>query len=354
MYSPGVFQEAVTAVRRGEFESAAGVVVKASLALEPGERLVVLSDTRSAPIASALARAASRVGAMPLVVDLDQLGPRPHKVLSDYVVSELSHAQASAFVAQAPHGELGMRQHLLHLVEQYGLRHAHMPGVSPLAFTRGMRASGRRIARYGRRLLETLETSRYIETHSPAGTQLRIALGADTRWFAQLGTLEPGRWGNLPAGALYASPELVEGTFVANASLGEYFGKREGLLIDTPVRLHIQQGRVQRVETSGNATLARDLEQMIGFAENSDRVGLVAVGVNVGLDAPTGEALVDQNLPGLHIAIGDPAAHATGVAWSARTSFAACQAESTVLADGALLVSRGKLMAPTGSVPAPA
>ncbi len=315
--------------------------------------LVVLSDARSSLIADALARAAGRAGALALVIDLDQLGARPHKALPDYVAGELAIAQASAFVAHSPHGELGMRQHLLHLVGSHSLRHAHMPGISPIAFARGMRAGGTRIARYGRRLLNRLDGARYIEAHSPAGTRLRIALPESCRWFSQLGTLEAGRWGNLPAGALYASPQLVEGTFVADASLGEYFGSRERLLLDKPVRLVIENSRVRRVEAKGSAELQRDIEQMLGFAENSDRVGLVAIGVNVGLDAPTGEALVDQNLPGLHIAIGDPAAHATGANWSARTSFAACQADSSVTADGALLVSHGKLMAPTGSVPAP-
>jgi leucyl aminopeptidase (aminopeptidase T) len=166
-----VFEEAVTAVKSGEFESAAGVVVRSSLALSKDDKLVVLSDARSAAIAGALARAAGKVGAIALVVDLDELGPRPHKALSDYLVSELSTAQASVFVAQASHRELGMRQHLLHLVGRYRLRHAHMPGISPMAFARGMRAGGQRIARYGKRLLEKLETSRYLEVHSPAASR---------------------------------------------------------------------------------------------------------------------------------------------------------------------------------------
>jgi leucyl aminopeptidase (aminopeptidase T) len=226
-----------------------------------------------------------------------------------------------------------------------------MPGISPMAFAHGMRADYGRMTRYGERLLEKLRQARYLEAHSRAGTRVRIVLPEKCRWFSQLGALERGRWGNLPAGALYASPELIEGTFVANASLGEYFGAREGLLLDRPVQLFIEDGRVRRVQTHDNPGLARDIEQMLAFAPNSDRVGLIAVGVNLGLDAPTGEALVDQNLPGLHIAIGDPAAHATGADWSARTSFAACQADSTLLVDGSMLISHGKLTAPTGSGP---
>jgi len=42
-----------------------------------------------------------------------------------------------------------------------------------------------------------------------------------------------------------------------------------------------------------------------------------------------------------------------GASWTARSSFAAWQAESTALADGALLSSYGKLMAPTGVVSVP-
>jgi hypothetical protein len=73
----------------------------------------------------------------------------------------------------------------------------------------------------------------------------------------------------------------------------------------------------------------------------------VSVGVNAGIAAPTGEALVDQNLPGLHLAVGDPAARVTGATYSAPTCFAACQAQSTVVVDGAIAIDRGKLLSPS-------
>ena len=98
-----------------------------------------------------------------------------------------------------------------------------------------------------------------------------------------------------------------------------------------------------KVESPLCPELETDLRQMLAFAPNSDRVGLVAIGVNDGIEVATGEAVVDQNLPGLHIFVGDPSGSATGARWSARTSFAACQAGSSVTIDGIPTIDHGRL-----------
>jgi leucyl aminopeptidase (aminopeptidase T) len=116
--------------------------------------------------------------------------------------------------------------------------------------------------------------------------------------------------------------------------------------LERPVRFVIEDSRVVNVEALKSPGLAAEIVRMLTFSPSSDRVGIVAVGVNLGITAPTGEALVDQNLPGLHLAIGDPAARVTGATYSAPTSFAACQADSTVLVDEAIAIQRGKLLIP--------
>jgi leucyl aminopeptidase (aminopeptidase T) len=329
-----------------ELDHAARIVVSTALGLGPHQRLVVIADAESAPMAAALARAAFALRGTAAVSLLDEQGARPHPVVPDAVIEQLVVASASAFVASADPRELGMRQHLLHMTRSFGLRHAHMPGVSRRAFARGIRMDYRTVQVCGKRLLGRLERARVIDCRSAQGTCLTIRPSKARPWFAQLGVLEPGRWGNLPAGALYASPEDVSGTFVANASLGEFFGAREGLLTRKPVRIEIRDGRVMGVRALDCPALQRDLEAMLAVSPSSARVGLVAVGVNSGIGSPTGEALVDQNLPGLHLAIGDPAARVTGADWSAPTSFAACQADSTVVIDGAIAIDRGRLLTP--------
>jgi leucyl aminopeptidase (aminopeptidase T) len=342
-----VLDSSLSSIGTDEIENAARVAVASVIALAPEERFVVFTDRPSARVGFALAGAAERAGARITVVDLDVLGVRPLKALPDRVVAELSHSDASAFVAASRHAELGLRQHLLHVTQSARLRHAHMPGISVLAFARGLRIDYSRVRAFGQRLLGKLEPARTLEAQSAAGTHLTVELSDDTRWFGQLGVLEPGRWGNLPAGALYASPSRIEGVFVANAALGEYFGEREGCLLDRPVRFSVTAGRVTRVEAPRSPELCAEIERMLAFSPNSDRVGLIAIGVNSGVAAPTGEALVDQNMPGLHLAIGDPAASVTGADYSAPTCFAACEAESTVLVDGVIAIHRGKLLSPS-------
>ncbi|HEY1697219.1 MAG TPA: hypothetical protein VGG39_33895 [Polyangiaceae bacterium] len=330
---------------------ASQVLVQTALRLQPGERLVVIEDAQSFPLGDAIASAAESSGAWVKRARLDRMGSaggsvRPHKVVPDLLLLALHDANASVFVASAVQAELPMRQALLHVVRQRRLRHAHMPGLSQTSFGAGMRLDYAQIERLGQRVLGRLGSARILQTESPAGTSLRVELAPEGRWFAQLGVLSPGQWGSLPAGALYASPQSASGVFVADASLGEFFGLREGVLRANPVRLLVDDGRVVDVEAR-SPQLRRDVESMLRVCPNSDRVGLVAIGVNPGLDAPVGDALVDQNLPGLHIGIGDPAARATGATWSAPTCFAACQAGSRVLVDGDVVVEAGRVVLPS-------
>ena len=236
-----------------------------------------------------------------------------------------------------------MREQLLHIVGACGGRHAHMPGITQRAYGAGMRMDYERVAAWGRALFRRLEFAGHLHVTSEAGTDLHLTMGSDPRWVPRLGALAPGKWVNFPAGALYASPQGADGTFVADAALGEYFGAREGLLLQKQVRFTLDGGRVVNVESPGAPALEAEIRQMLAFGANSDRVGLVAIGVNEGVDAATGEAAVDQNLPGLHLFIGDPAGRATGVRWSARTSFAACQAVSSLAVDGMTTIDRGRL-----------
>lgn len=277
---------------------------------------------------------------------------RPHKVVPDLLLLALHESDCAVFIASALPAELTMRQALLHVVRQRRIRHAHMPGISPRTFSAGLRLDYRYVERLGQRVLGRLRGSRVLVTESPAGTSLRIELAPAGRWFAQLGVLEPGLWGNFPAGAVYASPLGATGVFVADASMGEFFGEREGLLRTNPVRLIVDDGRIVGVEAR-SPQLRRDVEAMLQMSPNSDRIGLVAVGVNPGLQGPVGDALVDQNMPGLHIGIGNPAARATGATWSAPTCFAACQAASRVVVDGESIVEGARVvLASRRSMPA--
>jgi aminopeptidase len=338
-----------------DLRRAADVLVRTGLRIAQGERFVVVGDAESQPMLAALEAAGRAAGAEVSALRLDQLrsystnhpGERPHKVLPDGVRRAMLSAQASAFVASAPHPESSMREQLLHVAAACKGRHAHMPGISPMAFATGLAEDFAQLRDNGRAVERRLEVAREITCESAAGTKLVIKL-SDTRtrrWLARLGRVESGESVTLPAGSIVTCPETISGTFAATASLGEYFGAREGLLSE-PVIFEIVDGRVMNVLAPKSEHLLRDIENMLHVAPNSDHVGLVVVGVNGGIGEPTGDGSVDQNRPGLHLVFGDPIAKLTGATWSARTSFVACQARSTVRVDGTIIAQDGVLTSP--------
>jgi leucyl aminopeptidase (aminopeptidase T) len=337
-----------------DLRSAADVLVRTGLRLAQGERFVIVGDAESQPMLTALEAAGRAAGADVSALRLDQLrsystnhpGERPHKVLPDGVRRAMLSAQASAFVASAPHGESSMREQLLHVVAACKGRHAHMPGIRPLAFAAGLAQDFMVLRDRGRDVERKLELAREITCESNDGTKLVVKLSdaPSRRWVTRLGGVEPGESVTLPAGSIATCPEAISGTFAATASVGEYFGAREGLLPERVI-FEITGGRVMNVIAPGCANLVRDIENMLHVAPNSDHVGLVVIGVNGGITEPTGDVVVDQNRPGLHLVIGDPLGKLTGASWSARTSFAACQSRCTVRVDGVVIVDDGALIA---------
>ena len=235
-----------------------------------------------------------------------------------------------------------MRDQLQHVVGACRIRHAHLPGISPAAFAAGLAVDHAEIAESGNALLHLLEVGREITCTSPEGTNLVVHPGA-RRWIPRFGRVEPGESVSFPTGSLCVAPESVRGCFAASASLGEFFGARERLLRE-PILFDIEEGSVVRVRCSGSPELVRDVEAMLAVAPNSERVGLVILGLNPGARDPIGAASVDQHRPGLHLVFGDPQSKLTGVAWSARTTFAACQAQSSVQVDGVPIAEGGRLL----------
>lgn len=338
-------------VGEDDLRRAADVLLGSALRVAAGERFVVVGDLESMALVTAIEAKARDASTEVSTLSLDLLkststnhsGDRPHKVLPDGVRRAMLSAQASAFVASAPHAESSMREQLAHIVSACKVRHAHMPGISALAFARGLRADHGQIADTSRTLLPRLENAKEIVAESADGTKLTLKGSAFKRWVARAGRVAAGQSVTFPTGSIIASPDQLSGTFAATASLGEYFGAKAGRLAG-PVTFEIVDGRVIQVDApAGCDELVRDIETMLHVAPGSDRVGLVVLGLNGGIGAPTGDAGVDQHRPGLHLVFGDPLGRVTGAGWTARTTFAACQAGGTVRVDGVAIATDGTL-----------
>src|SRR5207237_8225272 len=96
------------------------------------------------------------------------------------------------------------------------------------------------------------------------------------------------------------------------------FNGKEGDLQATPMKLTIEGGRLVRVECARN-DLEKEFWEYCHTDENSDRVGELAFGTNLGLSELIGILLQDEKFPGVHIAFGDPYGSQTHADWQSRT-----------------------------------
>jgi len=162
------------------------------------------------------------------------------------------------------------------------------------------------------------------------------------RWVPSDGRYhEQGRWGNLPEGEVFTSPQSLDGLLVAE-ELGDHFAAQYGLLQD-PVRFRIKAGRVQSVEC-GDLQLRSEVESYLARHPDSNRVGEFAIGTNTALEEISGNFLQDEKFPGVHVAFGDPYSHETGADWSCPTHVDALASRATVTVDGRRLMEDGRFL----------
>lgn len=323
----------VTAARR---------ILDGSLTVVPGDRVVLILDRARATMSDVLAETARSIGAKCDVVVLEDLGPRPHVTLAPAIVALLQTAQASLLLVGFERGEQPMRIELLRLVSQLRLRHGHMVGVTRRSLIAGFAVDPKRILDTARAIRMRLRPDSTIKVQSRAGTNLTVRLSGDRRWSEQVGAIRPGRWENLPAGELSTSPLRVDGTYVADASVGGHFEHME-LLQRTPVRIAFEGSQVKTVSCDDGLVL-RSVEAYLASDPLADRVGTIAFGTNVGIVAPIGEIVCDQNLPGLHVSLGATFPEITGAPEGAKTQLTLTAQSLDIELDGQRIMLAGRYL----------
>jgi leucyl aminopeptidase (aminopeptidase T) len=326
-----------------DLANAARRVIESALGVVRGERVVLIVDKDRRDVGSALLEVARDLGADPIVHEIESHGDRPIRQLPEPIRAAMARAQASCLSIGFEDGEIGMRHELLVLVRTLSLRHAHMIGVSRRSLIAGFSVDHSRILSTTLAVRTRLRPDSLLRLRTPAGSDLEVRLDPTSRWTEHVGVIRPGKWENLPSGMLTTCPALVRGVFIADASIGSHFGQVAGLLDKTPLRLEIENSTCKSVRCSDRA-LQREVEAYLGREHNLSRVGGVSIGTNVGILAPTGELVADQNLPGLHIVFGSAVPEQTGASWSTRAQLPMTCALADVDLDGAPLLRAGRYM----------
>jgi len=317
--------------------------VEVCLAVQGGERVALIADDASAEVAAGLEQALRDRGALAHCLRIESVSPRPMRQAPAEALAALESADAGILCVQPLEGELDARRAIVGVVERRRIRYAHMVGVTPRIMREGMRADYRRVDRLSQQLCERMPSARSLSVRTAAGTDFTATFDPALAWVKTSGLINPRYWSNLPAGEVFTTPASVDGTFVCDGTAGDYFNAKYGPLDRSPLVLEIRGGRLQSARCD-RRDLERDFWDYTHTDGNSDRVGELAFGTNLGLRDMIGILLQDEKVPGVHLAFGDPYGSQTHADWSSRTHVDVLTRECDVWIDDDQVIERGQYL----------
>ena len=331
--------------RTALLERGARNAVETCLAVRSTDRVCVITDEETQVVGDALTRASQQAGAAVETLLLESFGQRPLTSLPDTLRSAIERVDptCSFYAAAAKKGEISFRIQLLPwLVHTLGVRHGHMPGITPALMTEGMLADYDEVSRVTSRVADIVRPARQIQVRSAKGSDIVAQFSPDLRWVPCPGLYRrQGTWGNLPEGEVFTSPARVDGLLTVD-ELGDYFSEQYGVL-PQPVTFRIEDSIAVEI-TSENTALANELAGYLDSSENGRRVGEFAIGTNTALTRLVGNLLQDEKYPGVHVAFGNPYPDETGATWRASVHVDTIPTDCDIDVDGQPLMRAGRFL----------
>lgn len=326
-----------------ELASGARNAIEVCLNVQPGERVALIADQASREVAASLEHALMECRADPRPLLIESVSSRPIRTAPPQILELLEQVDAGILCVQPQEGELGARMAIVAVVERRRIRYAHMVGVTPQIMQQGMRADYRQVDRLSEQLCERMPHARLLTVRTPGGTNLTATFDPALAWVKTSGLINPRYWSNLPAGEVFTTPASVDGTFVCDGTAGDYFNAKYGSLEGTPLVLEIRAGRLVNA-TCDRQELQQDFWDYCHTDANSDRVGELAFGTNLGLREMIGILLQDEKVPGVHIAFGDPYGSQTHADWKSKTHVDVLTRGCDVWIDDEQVIAQGQYL----------
>jgi leucyl aminopeptidase (aminopeptidase T) len=324
-----------------ELMAGARNAVETCLNVRPGEHVALIADEASLAVAASIAAALDEREALCTGLLLEDFGPRPITVAPPDVLQALETADVGVLCMSPQPGELAARMAIVRVVERRQIRYAHMVGVTPQIMQQGMRADYRMVDRLSDKLRERMLRAEMLTVKTEAGTEIAAHFDRGLDWVKTSGLISPRYWSNLPAGEVFTTPATVDGRFVCDATAGDHFNGKYGDLQTTPLVLEIEGARLVGVECA-RKDLEKEFWEYCHTDENSDRVGELAFGTNLGLSEMIGILLQDEKFPGVHIAFGDPYGSQTHANWKSKTHVDVLTRNCDVWIDEDQIIEKGQ------------
>ena len=301
-----------------EFIPGARSAVLTCLRIDPAEKVTLITDRVTEPIAAALAAQLAERGCTWNAFVLEDIAERPLTDMPAAILADMETSEVSIFAVEVQPNELQSRMQMTDVVNRRHMRHAHMVNITPEIMCQGMRADFDLVDRLSQKVLDRVRRATRIRATTAAGTHITADMNPGYKWFKTSGIISPEKWGNLPGGECFTTPGEVNGTFVVDGVVGDWLCARYGLLASNPLTIQIAGNRIVSCDCP-NKQLEADFWAYTHSDENSDRVGEFAIGTNLGIERVIGNILQDEKFPGIHIAFGNPYGEHTGAPWRSGT-----------------------------------
>jgi hypothetical protein len=267
--------------------------------LQRGEDVLVIVDEPLVEQGSQLADAVMQTGGHPRL-ELWAGPNRPLKHPPPGVTEGAKIATFCVFLSQEPLGdEAEARFEVLETLSAHGGRELYLALITPELLEGELSQPQPRLEEPARRLLAELEGTNEVHIRGGAGTDLRLRVEG-RQWLSDTLPLEAGDGHNFPSGEVYIAPlkDGTDGVLVADLTIPYTV---EGL-VDAPVTLRFEQGRVVSIEGGRAAQMLHKLVADAG--EGADVIAELGIGLHPGL-APRGHTMLDEKAARTaHVAIG--------------------------------------------------
>jgi leucyl aminopeptidase (aminopeptidase T) len=325
------------------FSAGARNAVESCLRIQPNEKVTLITDRACSEIAASLAAELDRRSLAYEAWILEDLAPRPLKDMPAEILADMETSDVSIFAVKAQANELRTRMQMTDVVNRRKMRHAHMVNIDRRIMLEGMRADFGEVDRISTQVWQMASAAREIRATNPAGTEIVGQFSPRLKWVKTSGIISPNKWGNLPGGETFTTPERVEGVFVIDGVVGDYLCEKYGDLGDNPLTIAIQESRLKEAHCR-NRELEEEFWRYCHTDENSDRVGEFAIGTNIGVRDVIGNILQDEKIPGIHIAFGNPYGAHTGADWYSCTHIDVVGRKFDIWIDGRQIMHDGAFL----------
>jgi leucyl aminopeptidase (aminopeptidase T) len=278
----------------------------------------MITDEASLAIASSILHSVRKKGNRQDVFVLEDFGSRPMTSMPEPIMNAFEYADVRVYACHTLRGELKHRIEMMGAINHFKPRHGHMVNINHQIMMEGMRANFLEVDALSQKVFDLASHARKITAKTKYGTDIEATLSPKLKWLKTSGIISRDKWGNLPGGEIFTSPENLNGVFVVDGVVGDYLCHKYGDLKESPITIEIENSRIMKCDSENKKLL----DEFISYCltdENSNRVGEFAIGTNTALTCLIGHILQDEKFPGIHIAFGHPYSEHTGANWKSTT-----------------------------------